>query len=137
MIMQCSIDSLLERTIKHMIFMQSITKHAEKLNKCTGSKVSLQYGASEQRNKYQLISVVSTLVIFLTILNCCFKLLEQDPRGRGASVAEQGSSWAVEVGTNSKVCPIVVENINMNGQMLVEVKLWHCDFCCSDILAFE
>lgn len=42
---------------------------------------------------------------------------------RGPSGADQGSSWAVEVGSNSKVCPIVVENINMNGQMLLEVKL--------------
>ncbi|XP_028765502.1 transcription factor EMB1444 [Neltuma alba] len=35
---KCSIDSLLERTIKHMLFLQSITKHADKLNKFTGSK---------------------------------------------------------------------------------------------------
>lgn len=36
---QCSIDSLLERTIKHMLFMQSITKHADKLNKSADTKV--------------------------------------------------------------------------------------------------
>ncbi|XP_059298261.1 transcription factor bHLH155-like isoform X3 [Lycium ferocissimum] len=28
---KCSIDSLLERTIKHMLFMQNVTKHADKL----------------------------------------------------------------------------------------------------------
>ncbi|KAF5958598.1 hypothetical protein HYC85_005823 [Camellia sinensis] len=33
---KCSIDSLLERTIKHMLFMQSITKHAEKLGSGSG-----------------------------------------------------------------------------------------------------
>ncbi|KAL3517683.1 hypothetical protein ACH5RR_020272 [Cinchona calisaya] len=89
---KCSIDSLLERTIKHMIFMQSITKHAEKLNKCTGSK-----------------------------------LLDKEPSIRGSSCREQGSSWAVEVGSNLKACPIIVENLNMNGQMLIEML---CDECC-------
>ncbi|XP_027095255.1 transcription factor EMB1444 isoform X1 [Coffea arabica] len=89
---KCSIDSLLERTIKHMIFMQSITKHAEKLNKCTGSK-----------------------------------LMENEPRIGRSSSHEQGSSWAVEVGSNLKVCPIIVENLNMSGQMLIEML---CDECC-------
>ncbi|KAL0435613.1 UNVERIFIED_CONTAM: Transcription factor [Sesamum radiatum] len=36
---KCSIDSLLERTIKHMLFLQSVTKHAEKLHKCSASKL--------------------------------------------------------------------------------------------------
>ncbi|KAK4273051.1 hypothetical protein QN277_021522 [Acacia crassicarpa] len=40
---KCSIDSLLERTIKHMLFLQSITKHADKLNKFTGSKTKLHH----------------------------------------------------------------------------------------------
>ncbi|KAL3849950.1 hypothetical protein ACJIZ3_011832 [Penstemon smallii] len=83
---KCSIDSLLERTIKHMIFLQSTTKHAEKLQKCSASK-----------------------------------LLDKETGMRRFSSREQGSSWAVEVGNNSKVCPIIVENINMNGQMLVEI----------------
>jgi hypothetical protein len=37
--LQCSIDSLLERTIKHMLFLESITKHADKLGKCAEPKV--------------------------------------------------------------------------------------------------
>ncbi|KAL2540682.1 Transcription factor bHLH [Abeliophyllum distichum] len=82
---KCSIDSLLERTIKHMLFMQSITTHADKLNRCSASK-----------------------------------LLDKD-MGIGSSCNEQGSSWAVEVGNNPKACPIVVENINMNGQMMVKM----------------
>ncbi|KAE9460620.1 hypothetical protein C3L33_07418, partial [Rhododendron williamsianum] len=82
----CSIDSLLERTIKHMIFMQSITKHAEKLNKCTKSKVH------EKK----------------TVL-------------RGLPTYDHGSTWAVEVGSVVTVCPIMVENINKNGQMLIEM----------------
>ncbi|XP_057790402.1 LOW QUALITY PROTEIN: transcription factor EMB1444-like [Salvia miltiorrhiza] len=89
---KCSIDSLLERTIKHMIFMQSVTKHSEKLHKCHASK-----------------------------------LLDKDTGMRKFSHSEQGSSWAVEVGNDQKVCPIIVENINMNGQMLVEMLCKECD----------
>ncbi|KAI4349408.1 hypothetical protein L6164_010000 [Bauhinia variegata] len=40
---KCSIDSLLERTIKHMLFLQSVTKHADKLNKFTDSKAKLHH----------------------------------------------------------------------------------------------
>lgn len=39
LVSQCSIDSLLERTIKHMLFLQGITKHADKLTKCANMKV--------------------------------------------------------------------------------------------------
>ena len=38
-----------------------------------------------------------------------------------SSTFERGSSWAVEVGGNLKVCSIIVENLNKNGQMVVEV----------------
>ena len=38
-ILQCSIDSLLERTIKHMLFLQNVTKHADKLSKSATTKV--------------------------------------------------------------------------------------------------
>ncbi|XP_020550471.1 transcription factor EMB1444 [Sesamum indicum] len=88
---KCSIDSLLERTIKHMLFLQSVTKHAEKLHKCSASK-----------------------------------LLDKDTGMRRFSSCEQGSSWAVEVGNNQKVCPIIVENISMNGHMLVEMLCEEC-----------
>ncbi|THG13568.1 hypothetical protein TEA_007831 [Camellia sinensis var. sinensis] len=83
---KCSIDSLLERTIKHMLFMQSITKHAEKLKNCNVSKL---------RDKEMCV--------------------------RGLPIFDQGSTWAVEVGSHMKVCPIMIENINMNGQMLIEM----------------
>ena len=39
----------------------------------------------------------------------------------GTSDTDQGSSWAVEVGGQLKVCSIIVENLNKNGQILVEV----------------
>ncbi|KAL3644949.1 hypothetical protein CASFOL_010129 [Castilleja foliolosa] len=88
---KCSIDSLLERTIKHMMFLQSVTKHADKLQKCSASK-----------------------------------LLDKDTGIQRFSSREQGSSWAVEVGNNQKICPIIVENLNMNGQMLVEMLSKEC-----------
>ncbi|TYI13642.1 hypothetical protein ES332_A08G072300v1 [Gossypium tomentosum] len=88
---KCSIDSLLERTIKHMVFLQGITKHADKLGKCAESKMH-QKGAGML----------------------------------GSSNYDQGSSWAVEVGSPLKVCSIIVENINKNGQMLVELLCEEC-----------
>ncbi|KAH1067055.1 hypothetical protein J1N35_032042 [Gossypium stocksii] len=36
---KCSIDALLEKTIKHMLFMQSVTKHADKLKHMGESKI--------------------------------------------------------------------------------------------------
>ncbi|KAD3338360.1 hypothetical protein R6Q59_026991 [Mikania micrantha] len=86
---KCSIDSLLERTIKHMLFMQCVTKHADKIDKYAELKL---FG-----NKTGI----------------------QDPPNH-----EQGSSWAMEVGNQMKVCPVTVENIGTNGQMLVEMM---CD----------
>ncbi|KAL2321033.1 hypothetical protein Fmac_030002 [Flemingia macrophylla] len=38
---KCSIDSLLERAIKHMLFLQSITKHADKLTDFSDTKSKL------------------------------------------------------------------------------------------------
>ncbi|KAE9619359.1 putative transcription factor bHLH family [Lupinus albus] len=40
---KCSIDSLLEYTIKHMLFLQSVTKYADKLNKFADSKPKLHH----------------------------------------------------------------------------------------------
>jgi hypothetical protein len=37
---QCSIDALLDRTIKHMLFLQSVTKYAEKIKQADEPKVS-------------------------------------------------------------------------------------------------
>lgn len=42
-----------------------------------------------------------------------------------SSTFERGSSWAVEVGGNLKVCSIIVENLNKCGQMVVEVRSNH------------
>lgn len=88
---KCSIDSLLERTIKHMLFLQSVTMHVDKLSKCAESKMHQSRTATQ-----------------------------------GSSSYEQGSSWAVEVGSHLKVCSVVVENLNKNGQMLVEMLCEDC-----------
>ncbi|KAG6510799.1 transcription factor LHW-like isoform X1 [Zingiber officinale] len=41
---KCSIDALLEKTIKHMLFLQSVTKHAEKLKVAGEPKISTHQG---------------------------------------------------------------------------------------------
>nr|XP_033517263.1 transcription factor LHW isoform X2 [Nicotiana tomentosiformis] len=83
---KCSIDALLERTIKHMLFLQSVTKHADKLKQTGESKI---------------ISKEAGL------------LLKDNLEG--------GATWAYEVGSQSMVCPIVVEDLNQPRQMLVEM----------------
>ncbi|KAL5701950.1 hypothetical protein ACHQM5_027229 [Ranunculus cassubicifolius] len=88
---KCSIDSLLERTIKHMFFLQSVSKHAEKLRKCAESK------CGDRK--------MSTL---------------------GSYIHEHGSSWALDVGGQAELCPLVVENLNLDGQMLVEMLCEEC-----------
>ncbi|GAU25180.1 hypothetical protein TSUD_150790 [Trifolium subterraneum] len=40
---KCSIDSLLERSIKHMLFLQGIAKHADKLTKFADTKSKLHH----------------------------------------------------------------------------------------------
>lgn len=50
-----------------------------------------------------------------------FQLHSKETGGLSSSSYEQGSTWAVEVGSHMKVCPIIVENLNMEGQMIVEV----------------
>ncbi|KAK9055729.1 hypothetical protein SSX86_026814 [Deinandra increscens subsp. villosa] len=97
---KCSIDSLLERTIKHMLFMQCITKHADKIDKCAESKTT-----------------VTTSSILNSDTTTILQLFGSQ---------DQGSSWAMEVGNDLKVCPVIVENIGTNGQMLVEMV---CDDC--------
>ncbi|XP_057782032.1 transcription factor LHW-like isoform X2 [Salvia miltiorrhiza] len=82
---KCSIDALLERTIKHMLFLQSVTKHADKLKQNAESKIISKDGG----------------------------LLLKDNFG--------GATWAYEVGSQSMVCPIIVEDLNQPHQMLVEM----------------
>lgn len=78
---KCSIDALLERTIKHMLFLQNVTKHADKLKQSRESKT-----------------------------------MEEEKGG-----FEGGATWAFEVGSQSLVCPIVVEDLNQPRCFQVEM----------------
>ncbi|KAD7477767.1 hypothetical protein R6Q59_007429 [Mikania micrantha] len=83
---KCSIDALLERTIKHMLFLQSVTKHADKLKQTGESKIMSKDGGVLLRDNF-----------------------------------EGGATWAYEVGSQSMVCPIIVEDLSSPRQMLVEM----------------
>lgn len=83
---KCSIDALLERTIKHMLFLQSVTKHADKLKQTGESKIISKEGGLVLKDNF-----------------------------------EGGATWAFEVGSQSMVCPIIVEDLNPPRQMLVEM----------------
>ncbi|XP_002513717.2 transcription factor LHW [Ricinus communis] len=83
---KCSIDALLERTIKHMLFLQSVTKHADKLKETGESKIMDKKGGLVLKDGF-----------------------------------EGGATWAFEVGSQSMVCPIIVEDLNPPRQMLVEM----------------
>ncbi|KAF6161163.1 hypothetical protein GIB67_007804 [Kingdonia uniflora] len=84
---KCSIDALLDQTVKHMLFLRSVTDQAEKLEQCINQKVSVKKN----------------------IKSC------QTPD------RQNGSSWAVEVGSQFGLCPIVVKDLDHQGHMLIEM----------------
>ncbi|KAI3756337.1 hypothetical protein L1987_56157 [Smallanthus sonchifolius] len=77
-----SIDCLLDRTIKHMIFLQNVTKQANKIKQADERKMS--------------------------------KVSIQDP-------STNGVTWACELGDETMVCPLMVEDLGAHGQMLIEM----------------
>ncbi|XP_042501981.1 transcription factor LHW-like [Macadamia integrifolia] len=83
---KCSIDALLERTIKHMLFLQSVTKHADKLKQSGESKIISKEGRLFMKDNF-----------------------------------EGGATWAYEVGSQSMIYPIIVEDLNAPRQLLVEM----------------
>lgn len=87
---KCSIDSLLDRTIKYMLFLQSVTKYADKL---------------KQSDEPKLIGQENGVVL----------------KDNSASGGGGGVTWAFELGCQTMVCPIVVEDLNPPGQMLIEM----------------
>lgn len=87
---KCSIDSLLDRTIKYMLFLQSVTKYADKL---------------KQSDEPKLIGQETGVV------------LKDNSMGGGNG----GVTWAFEVGGQTMVCPIIIEDHNPPGQMLIEM----------------
>ncbi|KZV30559.1 transcription factor LHW-like [Dorcoceras hygrometricum] len=83
---KCSMDALLERTIKHMLFLQSVTKHADKLKQTGEPKIIDKDGSLLLKNNF-----------------------------------EGGATWAYELGSQSMVCPLIVEDLDQPRQMLVEM----------------
>ncbi|XP_044486528.1 transcription factor bHLH157-like isoform X2 [Mangifera indica] len=88
---KCSIDALLDLTIKHMLFLQSITKYADKL---------------KEANEPKMIGKEKGVLL---------KDNMSSPIGSG------GATWAFEVGGQRMVCPIIVEDLSPPGQMLIEM----------------
>lgn len=78
-----SIDRLLHRTVKHLLFLKGVTKHAEGLKKTEGLKDS----------KTRLNSKSNA----------------------------NGVTWACEIGDQTIVCPLIVEDLSTPGQMLIEI----------------
>ncbi|KAM0013429.1 putative myc-type, basic helix-loop-helix (bHLH) domain, transcription factor LHW [Helianthus debilis subsp. tardiflorus] len=50
---KCSMDALLERTIKHMLFLQSVTKHADKLKQTGESKIVSKDGGVLLKDNFE------------------------------------------------------------------------------------
>ncbi|KAJ9544242.1 hypothetical protein OSB04_023949 [Centaurea solstitialis] len=95
--MQCSIDGLLDRTVKHMVFLKSVGDRAIKLRQCE----AMGRGPKKINNR------------------------TGEEKGSG----ENGASWAFELGGDLKTCPIIVEDLQYPGHMIIEVdnKQMICD----------
>ncbi|GLU17561.1 hypothetical protein SLE2022_339220 [Rubroshorea leprosula] len=86
---KCSIDSLLDRTVKYMCFLQGVTKYADKLT---------------QADEPKLIGPENGAAL-------------KDHRSGGSC----GATWAFELGDQTMGCPVIVEDLNPPGQMLIEM----------------
>ncbi|KAG6552065.1 hypothetical protein Mapa_006373 [Marchantia paleacea] len=95
---KCSIDSLLERTIRHMHFLQSVTQHGGNWK---------NFGGLKEEEDDECLSV-----------DC-----KAYPHMQGAEneKSEGGASFALKLDKPNNGCPIVVENTNQPRQMLVEM----------------
>ncbi|KAH9698802.1 hypothetical protein KPL71_024138 [Citrus sinensis] len=91
-------DALLERTIKHMLFLQSVTKHVHKLKQTEESKITLRQSSC----------------LNLQIIKKEGGLLLKDN-------SEGGETCAFEVGSQSMVCPVAVEDLNSPRPLLVKL----------------
>ncbi|BAT94866.1 hypothetical protein VIGAN_08151200 [Vigna angularis var. angularis] len=88
---KCSIDSLLDLTIRYMLFLQSVLKYSDKLR---------------EPNEPKLIEQENEVVL------------------KDSGVADSkncGITWAYEVGHETMLCPIIVEDMSPPGQMLIEM----------------
>ncbi|KAK4784918.1 hypothetical protein SAY86_001607 [Trapa natans] len=83
---KCSIDVLLERTVKHMLFLQGVMKHVDKLKQAGQLRITNKEGRMVLKGNF-----------------------------------EGGATWAFEVGSQSGVCPIIVEDLNPPRELLIEI----------------
>ncbi|KVH95276.1 Myc-type, basic helix-loop-helix (bHLH) domain-containing protein [Cynara cardunculus var. scolymus] len=81
-----SIDCLLDRTIKHMLFLQSVTKHADRIKQ-----------ADEPKHNGVI------------------------PNNYSNDPSNNGVTWACELGNQTMICPLIVEDLSTPGQMLIEM----------------
>ncbi|KAJ1403997.1 hypothetical protein SESBI_26917 [Sesbania bispinosa] len=88
---KCSIDSLLDRTIKYMLFLRSVVKYADNL---------------KEPNEPKLIDQENGVVL---------------KDNRVGDNKNCGVTWAFEVAQQTTVCPIIVEDMSTPGQMLIEM----------------
>ncbi|PHT34743.1 hypothetical protein CQW23_26543 [Capsicum baccatum] len=88
---KCSIDGLLDKTIKHMLFLRNVTDQADKL-------------------RYQAQKEVAP--------DKSLQLPELKPSN------QQGTCWALELGSVDQICPIIVKDLEYPGHMLIEMM---CD----------
>ncbi|KAG8376941.1 hypothetical protein BUALT_Bualt09G0116400 [Buddleja alternifolia] len=83
-----SIDGLLDKTIKHMMFLRGVTDQADKLRRHI-----LKEEADEKITKTAEVKYSH----------------------------QNGTSWAVELGNEQQLCPIVVKDLDHPGHMLIEM----------------
>ncbi|KAK9069317.1 hypothetical protein SSX86_013433 [Deinandra increscens subsp. villosa] len=100
---KCSIDGLLDRTVKHMLFLESVSEGAVKLRQCgqaEASDYSVKLGTGMKNNR--------------------------TPVDKDCQI---GASWAFELSGDLKVCPILVEDLQYPGHMVIEML-------CGDSIRF-
>ncbi|XP_030480781.1 transcription factor bHLH155 isoform X1 [Cannabis sativa] len=88
---KCSIDGLLDRTVKHMLHLRNVADQAEKLKSFPQQEVT-------RDNNSKLYNKTES--------------------------TQNGTSWGFELGNELRACPIVVKDLEKQGQMLIEVP---CD----------
>ncbi|KAL7136412.1 hypothetical protein ABFS83_10G028800 [Erythranthe nasuta] len=85
---KCSIDGLLDKTVKHMLFLRGVTNQADKL----------RHQVLEEESDEKTIKTAEI-----------------------SNKHENGTSWAVELGSEQQLCPIVVKDLDHPGHMLIEM----------------
>ncbi|GKA18318.1 transcription factor LHW-like protein isoform X1 [Tanacetum coccineum] len=95
---KCSIDGLLDRSVKHMLFLETVGDRAIKLRKC------LQSEALWWLNHLQVMGIGPKN--------------NRTPEDKGS---QNGASWAYELRGDIKVCPILVEDLQYPGHMIIEM----------------